>query len=125
MNPRVLRRFIFLMAILTIGMFVFWDVLDDLVSREPGDFETEMGSNRLAEGKYEEALQHFDEALAESPDHRGAVMGRGLVFIQTERYQDAIAEFDHLIGYLEQNLEPDDSTGPTHGQHGLRPLAHG
>ena len=51
------------------------------------------------------------DILLSSPDHRGAVMGRGLVFIQTERYQDAIAEFDHLIGYLEQNLEPDDSTG--------------
>ncbi len=111
MNPRVIRRFIFLMVMLTVGMFVFWDVIDDYVRREPGDFETEMGSNRLSEGIYDEALAHFDQALVEAPDHRGALMGRALVFIQTERYDDAVAELDYLIDFLSKNLEPDDSTG--------------
>jgi tetratricopeptide (TPR) repeat protein len=110
-NPRVLRRFIFLMALLTVGAFVFWDVLDDFVRREPGDYYTEVGSNRLVDELYDEALDNFDKALEESPDHRGALMGRGLVFIRTERYEDAVAEFDYLIGYLDRTLEPDDRTG--------------
>lgn len=111
MKPQVLRRFIFLMAVLTVGMFVFWDVIDDFVRKEPGDFETEMGANRLEDGLYDEALAHFDEALERAPDHRGALMGRALVFTQSERYDEAIAEYDYLIEFLADNLEEDDATG--------------
>jgi tetratricopeptide (TPR) repeat protein len=111
MNPRVLRRFIFLMALLTIGAFIFWDVLEDYAQREPGDYYTEVGSNRLVDEVYDEAMENFDKALEEAPDHRGALMGRALVFIQTERNEDAIAELDYLIGYLAKNLESDDRTG--------------
>lgn len=111
MNPKVLRRFIFLMALLTVGMFVFWDVLEDYVRRAPGDFDTEMGSNRLVDGVYDEAIEAFDKALLDAPDHRGALMGRALVFLQTERYDEALAEFDYLIDFLDQNLEADDTTG--------------
>ncbi len=111
MSSALLKRFIFLAAIATVVMFVFWDVMRTYVHREPGDYHTEMGSNRLADELYDEALGHFDQALAESPNHRGALMGRALVFISTERYDDALAELDHLIAYLEENLEPDDRTG--------------
>jgi tetratricopeptide (TPR) repeat protein len=111
MNPRVVRRFIFLMALLTIGAFIFWDVLEDYARREPGDYYTEAGSNRLVDELYDEAMENFDKALEEAPDHRGALMGRALVFIQTERNEDAIAELDYLIGYLTKTLESDDKTG--------------
>ncbi len=111
MNPRVIRRFIFLMVMLTVGMFVFWDIIDDYVRREPGDHETQMGDQRLNDRLYDEAMGHFNKALEQSPDHRGALMGRALVFIQTERYDEAEAELDYLIGYLSENLESDDTTG--------------
>ena len=111
MNPRVLRRFIVLMALLTVGAFVFWDVLEGYVQREPGDYYTEAGSNRLVDELYDEALENFDKALEEAPDHRGALMGRALVFIQTERNDDALAELDYLIEFLGKTLEPDDDTG--------------
>lgn len=113
MNPRVLRRFIFLMALLTVGGFIFWDVLSGFVSRHPGDYHTEVGDLRLRDRLYDEALAEFDQALEAAPDHRGALMGRALVFIQTERYDDAMAELDYLIEQLEQTLEaePDDTTG--------------
>ena len=111
MNRRVLRRFVMLLALLTVGAFIFWDVLEDFVSRAPGDFNTEIGSQRLEDGLYDEAIENFDKALEEAPNHRGALMGRALVFIQTERYEDAIAELDSLIRFLEETLEPDDRTG--------------
>ncbi|MDH3472958.1 MAG: tetratricopeptide repeat protein [Rhodospirillales bacterium] len=111
MNPRVVRRFIVLMALLTVGGFIFWDVLDDFVKRAPGDFETEMGSNRLVDEQYDEAMDYFDKALLEAPDHRGALMGRALVFIRTERYDEAIAELDYLIDFLNRNLTEVDDTG--------------
>jgi tetratricopeptide (TPR) repeat protein len=99
------------MALLTVGGFIFWDVLEDYVKRAPGDFDTEMGSNRLVDGLYDEALEHFDKALEEAPDHRGALMGRALVFIQGERYPEAIAELDYLIDFLNRDLAEDDRTG--------------
>ena len=111
MSPAVLRRFIFMMAVLTIGMFIFWDVLDSFIDREPGDYHTEVGSNRLVDKLYDEALEHFDKALEEAPDHRGALMGRALVFMQTDQPVEAIAELDYLIDYLQRTLEPDDMTG--------------
>ncbi|MGF1608569.1 MAG: tetratricopeptide repeat protein [Kiloniellales bacterium] len=111
MNPQVLRRFIFLMALLTLGGGLLFLIFGQQLGMEPGDFETKLGDQRLEDKLYDEALAHFDQALVEAPDHRGALMGRALVFIQTERYDDAIAELDYLIEFLTASLGPDDPTG--------------
>ncbi|PHQ84442.1 MAG: hypothetical protein COB63_04485, partial [Candidatus Pelagibacter sp.] len=62
-------------------------------------------------GKFDAALERFDVALEKSPDHRGALMGRALVYLQAERYIEAEAEFTYMIKFLKANLEPDDITG--------------
>ena len=111
MNERVLRRFIFLMATLLVGGGLLFLVFGGQIGSEPGDFETRMGSQRLEDGLYDEAMAHFDQALVEAPNHRGALMGRALVFIQTESYPEATAELDHLIAFLRDTLEDDDLTG--------------
>jgi tetratricopeptide (TPR) repeat protein len=111
MNPQVLRRFIFLMVLLTLGAGLLFLIFGHQLGMAPGDFETKMGDQRLEDRLYDEALMHFDQALNEAPDHRGALMGRALVFIQTERYDEAIAELDYLIQFLNENLEPNDPTG--------------
>ena len=54
MNTRVLRRFIFLMFCLTVGGFIFWDLVTDFVDRPPGDYHTEVGDLRLRDGLYDE-----------------------------------------------------------------------
>ena len=110
-NPRVLRRFIILMALATFGMFTFWAVVKNFAQAPSGDYEVRQGDILLGDGKYEAALDRFNAALAVSPDHRGALMGRGLVFLQSERYVDAEAEFTYLIDFLRDNLEPNDVTG--------------
>ena len=110
-NPRVLRRFIILMAVATFGMFTFWAVVKSYVQDPAGDYEVRQGDILLGDGKYEAALDRFDAALAVSPDHRGALIGRALVFLQSERYVEAEAEFTYLIELLQDNLEPDDITG--------------
>lgn len=113
MNPRVLRRFIVLMVLLTFGGFTLWYVLGQVLDRPPGDYYTEVGDIRLRDGLYDEAMAAFDKALAEAPDHRGALMGRAVVFIETGRTDEAIAELDHLIEVLEAAMasDPDDPTG--------------
>lgn len=111
MNPRVLRRFAINLGILTVVVFSAWVVTQMFFNQPPGDYHTRQGDQRLSEGKYAEALESFDKALREQPNHRGALMGRALVFIQTKKYEEAIAEMTHLIGFLQKNLTLDDKTG--------------
>ncbi len=110
MNERVLKRFVILMAGLT-ALFAVGYLVHGYFDIPPGDYHTRQGDQQLSSGEFAEALKSFDLALREEPDHRGALMGRALVFIQTERYSDAIEELTYLIGRLEATLEPDDSTG--------------
>jgi len=111
MNPAILRRYITLMIFAIIAAAVFMLGYDYFTSSVPGDYYVRKGDIRLSEGKYDEALENFNLALEEAPDHRGAVMGRAVVFTQTERYAEAIAEYQHLIRFLEDTLEDDDVTG--------------
>lgn len=111
MNPHVLRRFITLMFVAILVVATFTIFYDSFVDRPPGDFEVEKGDIHLRTGEWEEALEDFNAALRKSPDHRGALMGRAVVFIQLERYDEALAELDYLISFLEETLSEDDPTG--------------
>jgi len=110
-NPRVLRRFVILMAVLTFVSFSVWGVVYTVANRAPGDYYVRQGDILLGDKKYDEALASFDKALAEQPNHRGALMGRAIVLLQSGRPVQAEAEFTHLIGYLKRTLQPDDPTG--------------
>ena len=111
MNPRVLRRFVIIAAIATFLAFSAWTVTQTFLAEAPGDYYTRQGDIRLGDREYDKALENFNKALAEMPNHRGALMGRALVFIQTGKTAEAMAELDYLIGYLEKTLAPDDTTG--------------
>ena len=110
-KQRVVRRFIILMTVATFVMFSFWAVVRNYGSAPPGDFEVREGDILLGDGVYEKALERFTAALEASTDHRGALMGRALVYLQTERHAEAEAEFTYLIDFLEKTLETDDGTG--------------
>lgn len=109
MESTVMRRYVFIMGTVLFLFFTLWILLSP--GRAPGDFHTEMGDIRLGTQDYEEALEYFDKALEKMPDHRGALMGRALVFISTEQYEQAIDQLGYLIDFLEHNLEDNDLTG--------------
>ena len=69
------------------------------------------GDILLTDGKYDAAIGRFDAALAVSPDHRGALMGKGIAFLQSDRPAQAEAVFTHLIDMLPRTLAADDTTG--------------
>ena len=111
MNPAILRRYIILMILAMAVAAAFTLGYDFFTAGAPGDYYVRKGDIRLGDGKYDEALENFDLALEEAPNHRGAIMGRAVVFTQTERYNEAIAEYQHLIRFLEDTLVEDDTTG--------------
>jgi tetratricopeptide (TPR) repeat protein len=111
MNPQILRRFIKYIAILTIAMFSLWAVVTMFLNEKPGDFYTREGDIKISGGEYEAALVSFNKALRKMPNHRGALMGRAIVFIRTNKLRMADAELTHLIDFLKKSLAPDDATG--------------
>jgi len=110
-NPKVLKRFIIYMAILTFVMFTVWGFVRSFMDRPAGDYETEVCDIRLKDKKYEEALEAANKALLKTPYHRGAMMCKALVFISEKKYLKADKTLSELIVFLEKNLEKDDKTG--------------
>ena len=111
MNANVLKRFIIYMAILTFVMFTAWALIRSFMNRPPGDYETEVCDIRLKDKLYEEAIEAANNALKKSPNHRGAIMCKALVFISEKKYIEADRILSNLIIFLEKNVESDDRTG--------------
>ena len=110
-SPSVLRRFIIIVAAATFAMFTLWAVVREVVDAPPGDYETRQGDILLGDGKFAEAIGRFDAALAVSPDHRGAMMGRAIALLESGRHEEAEAAFSDLIAFLSRSLASDDPTG--------------
>ena len=111
MKVGVLKRFVIYMAILTFVMFTVWALVRSFMNRPPGDYETEVCDMRLKDKLYDKAIQAANIALEKTPNHRGAIMCKALVFISQEMYMEANVELNYLINFLEKNLEDDDKTG--------------
>jgi len=111
MNANVLKRFIIYMAILTFVMFTVWALIRSFMNRPPGDYETEVCDMRLKDKLYEKAIQSANTALEKTPNHRGAIMCKALVFISQKMYVEANEELNYLINFLEKTVEDDDLTG--------------
>jgi tetratricopeptide (TPR) repeat protein len=92
-------------------MFTVWGFVRSFMDRPPGDYETEVCDIRLKDKKYEQALEAANKALNKTPNHRGAMMCKALVFISEKKYIEAEKTLNNLIIFLKKNLEDDDRTG--------------
>ena len=110
-NANIIKRFVIYMAILTFVMFTVWGFVRSFMNRPPGDYETEVCDIRLKDKKYDEALEAANTALEKTPNHRGAVMCKALVFISQKKYLEANEELTNLINFLIKNVKKDDRTG--------------
>lgn len=82
-----------------------------LFDAPPGDYQTRQGDILLGDGHWDEAIERFDAALAVSPGHRGALMGKAIALLQGGRNDAAEAQFGALIAELQGSLAADDVTG--------------
>ena len=110
-KANIIKRFVIYMAILTFIMFTVWGFVRSFMNRPPGDYETEVCDIRLKDKKYDEALEAANIALEKTPNHRGAVMCKALVFISQKKYPEANKELTNLINFLKKNVKEDDKTG--------------
>ena len=110
-SANVLKRFIIYMAILTFVMFTVWAFVRSFMDRPAGDYETEVCDIRLKDKLYKKALTAANIALEKTPNHRGALMCKALVFISEKKYIKANKVLTDLIIFLEKNVEEDDTTG--------------
>ena len=92
-------------------MFTLWAFVKSFMNRPPGDYHTEVCDIRLKDKKYDQALEEANIALEKSPNHRGAIMCKALIFISEKKYFLATEELNYLIKFLENNIEDDDKTG--------------
>ena len=77
----ILKRFVIYMAVLTFVMFTIWAFVKSFMNRPPGDYHTEVCDIRLKDKKYNQALDAANTALEKTPNHRGAIMCKALIFI--------------------------------------------
>ena len=110
-SANILKRFVIYMAVLTFVMFTVWALVKSFMNRPPGDYETEVCDNRLKDKQYDKALDAANIALSKTPNHRGAIMCKALIFISQKMYLNAKEELSYLINFLEKNIESDDRTG--------------
>lgn len=108
---QVLKRYVVLMAAATAVILSAGAVVRQYALEPPGDFEVRQGDILLGDGKYEEAIGRFAAALEKTPNHRGALMGRGVALLQLKKYPEAKAAFTATIDFLKKNLQPGDPTG--------------
>ena len=112
MTRQPTRRLAVVLSATGLALVVLWSLLKPyLFDAPPGDYEARQGDILLTDGKYDAAIERFDAALAVSPDHRGALMGKGIAFLQSGRPAQAEAVFTHLIDMLPRTLAADDATG--------------
>jgi tetratricopeptide (TPR) repeat protein len=105
MNANVLRRFVTIAFIATLVMATGYYFYDAVVDRPPGDYEAEKGDMHLGAREFDQALEWFDAALRQDPEHLGALMGRSVAFIAQGRHDAAMAELDFIIARLLQQRD--------------------
>jgi tetratricopeptide (TPR) repeat protein len=108
-NGRVFTRLALLLLAASLALVAGRAVVGHLYEGPPGDYEVRQGDILLTDGNYQAALERFDKALTLSPDHRGALMGKAIAYLQSEHRLEAEATFTHLIDVLGRKTAGDPS----------------
>lgn len=85
-------------AIILTAAWIGWTVYDGFFSQvTPGDHAYLAGNNLFEDGHYERALQAYEQALDEVPEHIHALRGKARSLLKLKRYQAALQAFNDAI----------------------------
>jgi tetratricopeptide (TPR) repeat protein len=94
MNKNILAAVIVLGILVVFGYHYY---KYSAMETTPGENQYRLGNKHLEDGKYEKALQIFDELLAEQTEYKEAHLARALTLLQMERFDEARESFDRAI----------------------------
>jgi len=93
-----LYRFLVRTAIVLTLAWLGWSIYDGFFAHvEPGDRAYLSGQRFFEDARYTQALDEYQQALAEVPDHVHAWRGKARTLLQLGRYDEALMAFDEAI----------------------------
>lgn len=103
MKDPVYRLLVIVAVVMGVG-WVGWSFYDGfLAKREPGHQAFRSGERYFEDGRYEQALRAYNEALRINRDHAYAQRGRGRALLKLQRHEEAIQAFDHALERIPDN----------------------
>lgn len=83
--------------VLTIG-WVAWSAYDGFFKDvSPGDDDYFAANKLFEDGEYQRALEKYDDALSNAPEHIHSLRGKALTLMQLENYDSALLAFNSAI----------------------------
>jgi len=115
MNKNALTVLITLSIAAIVGYHLYkYSVLETT----PGENRYRLGNKHLEDGKLEDALQVFDELLAERSEYKEAHLGRALTLLKMQRFDESRVSFDRAIGLDEKYAQAYANRGILNDQVG-------
>lgn len=85
-------------AIVLAAAWITWMIYDGFLTQvAPGDQAYLSGNNLFEDENYEHALQAYQQALDEAPEHIHALRGKARSLLKLTRYQEALQVFNEAI----------------------------
>lgn len=111
-------------AILLGAVFLGWMIWDGLLQEQvPGEKAYEAANRYFEDGLYQQALEHYGDALQEDPQLLSAMRGQARSLMQMGKNQEALAIFDEVI-YRQPDFAPSYANrGILHDRMGHYPEA--
>ncbi len=108
-----LYRFLVVTAVVLTLAWIGWSYYESKIGpRNPGDAAYLAGNKLFEDGDYQRALDKYDEALDETPNHLHAMRGRARSLMQLGQSTRALTAFNTAIA-----LEPE--FGGTYANRGM------
>lgn len=92
-RPNV-RPLLMLLALAALAGAIWWGRVGNA---DPADYHVRKGNYRLEDGRFDEAVAEFDQALRVDGDHVYAQLGRATALLQMGRADEALAGLDRIV----------------------------
>ena len=96
-NPIGLILFVISIIFFVARSVIYVQVSRNTPTRPAGYSYYSMGNNYYSQGRHEEAITQYNLAIKMDPDFGEAYNNRGLVYMDTGKYEEARADFENVM----------------------------